>query len=232
MSALGISDTAVFRGVGLCRDVRDGRTVRPIVDHVDLAIEPGEIVLLTGPSGSGKSTLLHLVSGFDVPSGGERSWREASSGDAGRPRRLPPAAFPKWLSVAVVPQSLGLLPELSYLEQMQLAARGNDDSIGAIGELMTLLDLDALRPRLPGETSLGQQQRLAAARAMAAGPMLIVADEPTSHQDAEHAEVVAAAFAHIAGQGSACLIASHDEHLHSIATRVLTMRDGRLVHPH
>ncbi|HQV57109.1 MAG TPA: ATP-binding cassette domain-containing protein [Ilumatobacteraceae bacterium] len=210
----------VFSGTGLRRVVGDGERSRVLIDGADLVVRRGEVVLLTGPSGSGKTTLLHLVSGFDRPQDGQRAWPGASADGL-----LP------WTTVAVVPQGNGLLGELSYREHLALAAghlRGADQA-AAIERRLDDLGLIELIDRLPAETSLGQQQRLAVARALIAEPALIVADEPTSRQDHHHADLVVAALADAAAAGAGCLIASHDPLLRTIATRVLIVADGAVV---
>ena len=210
----------VFAGTGLRRVVGDGERTRTLLDGVDLEVRGGEVVLLTGPSGAGKTTLLHLVSGFDRPDSGQRRWLGATAAGP-----LP------WSTVAVVPQGNGLLGELSYREHLALALapRGGAGHAAEIGRRLDELGLGALADRLPAETSLGQQQRLAVARALIAEPALVAADEPTSRQDHDHGALIAAAFRAAADDGAACLIASHDPSLRGIADRVLVMRDGTLV---
>jgi ABC-type lipoprotein export system ATPase subunit len=209
-----------FVGSALTRTVTDGREPRLLVAGVELTIQRGEMVLLAGPSGSGKTTLLHLVSGFDEPTAGQRSWGAAHRSASGGPLRQPP----DWSEVAVVPQSLGLLPELSYAEHVQLAARPASASTSR-SDVSHVLDIAHLAHRLPHETSLGQQQRLAVCRALVAEPDLVVADEPTSHQDGHHARAVVDA---LRNAGCACLIASHDPLFAAVADRVLTMIDGHV----
>ena len=95
-------------------------------------------------------------------------------------------------------------------------------------EMMEALGIDHLEARYPKETSLGEQQRAAVARALVLSPTLVLADEPTGHQDAVSERRVLDAFAQAAAAGAACLIATHNEALSARLDRVLRMADGRL----
>ena len=190
------------------------------VDGVDLAVAAGEVVVLTGPSGSGKTTLLQMLAGFQRPDDGAVHWHGTSD------------ATPAWDVVAVVPQTLGLLAELTAAENiaLPLLARGDDPSAAQLAVDVALRDLrvDHLAHRLVGEASLGQQQRVAVARAVVGGSRVIIADEPTSHQDAEHADVVLAALRAAADPGAACVLGGHEPRLAAVADRVLHLEAGRL----
>lgn len=226
MSAVFVGDNLV-RQVGVAMggmNASTGATAggRVIVDGASLAIQPGQLVLLCGPSGSGKTTLLHLVSGFDRPTTGVRRWIDQADGQA-----------PAWDTVGVVPQSLGLLAELSFAEQLHLVIRDlpRQTRTQRVAAMLAQLDIADLAGRLPEETSLGQQQRLAVARALIGRPRLIAADEPTSRQDHGHGELIAAALRAACDDGAACLVASHDQRFTRVAHRVLTMLDGVLTEP-
>lgn len=212
--------TVALAAVGLRKWFRSGDERITPVDGVDLEVRAGEIVLISGPSGSGKTTLLQLLAGFQRPDDGHVDW----PGGAGAP---------SWQSVAVVPQSLGLLPELTAAENVAmplLAGRAAPPAqvMPRVSAALQLVGVDELADRLVGETSLGQQQRVAIARALIGEPTVLVADEPISHQDAAHAELVMAAVAAAVARGAACVLAGHDPLLARVATRVLRMEDGRL----
>lgn len=191
------------------------------VDGVSFSIGPGEVVGVVGPSGSGKTTLLQLVLGWERP-------------DEGSVVVDPSVAeHPGWAGIASVPQELGLLPELTGAQNVELSVRlgraadGADRTRWAIVEL----GLEGLGDRLPGELSLGEQQRFAVARAVGPVPRLLVADEPTSHQDEANADRVMAVLGSVASAGGAVLVATHDERLLDRADRVVRLRDGRVVLP-
>jgi ABC-type lipoprotein export system ATPase subunit len=211
----------VAEGRDLRRSFGRGAATRFVVNGVDLTVRQGEMVALVGPSGSGKTTLLHLLSGFDTPSRGSVTW-------AGVPR----GAVPRWDQVAVVPQSLGLLAELSFVDHLLVATlhrgRTADARARAIDDVLAEMDISAVARRLPEETSLGQQQRLAVGRALVVAPQLVVADEPTSHQDQAHAAAVAGSLRRAVEHGGACLVSSHDPVVIDHADRVITMIDGRI----
>ena len=182
-----------------------------VLDGVDLTVDEGEIVVLLGRSGSGKTTLLTIVTDFDRP-------------DAGTVEH---AAGTSWTELAVLPQSLGLLPELTVAENVAMPLRlGRED--GDVGGLLERLGLTHLAGRYPSETSLGEQQRTALARAVVVRPRLLVADEPVSHQNRAWAEVMMAVVRELADAGTACLLATHDEVVVSAADRVVEMHDGRV----
>lgn len=184
------------------------------VDDVSFEIGAGEIVGLAGPSGSGKTTLLNLVAGWEVPDAGEVE------------RRAVPATG--WNSLAVVPQELGLLPELDAVQNVRLAGRLGAGERRSVDELFELLDLVGLAHRMPDELSMGEQQRVAVARAVVCRPRLLVADEPTAHQDERHADQVMSLLAHTASDGGAVLVATHDDRLLASVDRVVHLLDGRL----
>jgi ABC-type lipoprotein export system ATPase subunit len=187
---------------------------------VDLALYPGELVALVGPSGSGKSSLLGVLAGWEPPDGGALSW-------AGQP------AAPAWSELATVPQALGLLDDLTVRENVALPvrlrlgpARAHE---GRTEELLGLFGLAELADRSPSETSLGQQQRAAVARALVLTPQLVLADEPSAHQDAAWVHDVFAALRQVVhDRGAACLVATHDPEAVAFADRVLHLVDGEL----
>lgn len=181
-----------------------------ILDGVSFDVGSGEVGALIGRSGSGKSTLLMIMAGFLAADAGAAS--------------LPGTS---WSQTSYLPQRFGLLPELSIAENVALPRRlgGRTDDVS---ELLERLGLRELADRLPNETSIGQQQRAALARALAIRPAALLADEPTSHQDAGSAQRVWAALEDAAADGTACLVATHDASAAAHADRVWHITDGRV----
>lgn len=173
-----------------------------VLDGVDLTVGPGEIVVVAGRSGSGKTTLLTILAGWDEPDAGTVTVLGARAGVA---RARP------WRDVAVVPQSLGLLDELTVHDNVALPAR-LDRTPGAADPTAVLrqLGIDHLAERYPNEVSLGERQRAACARAIVAGPRLVLADEPIAHQSTEWAEATMSALHELAAAGTACILVSHN----------------------
>jgi putative ABC transport system ATP-binding protein len=181
-----------------------------VLDGATFEVGSGELGALIGRSGSGKSTLLMIMAGFLAADAGTAS--------------LPGTG---WVQTSYLPQRFGLLPELSIAENVSLPRRlaGRTEDVS---ELLDRLGLHGLADRLPGETSIGQQQRAALARALAIRPAALLADEPTSHQDAVSAQRVWSALADAAADGTACLVATHDASAAARADRVWHIADGRV----
>jgi putative ABC transport system ATP-binding protein len=184
----------------------DGTTA---VDDVSLAVHEGELSVIVGRSGSGKSTLLMLLGGWQTPDHGVAP------------------TDPAWSQLAYVPQRFGLVPELTVRENVALPARIAGVG-GATEELLERLDLAELAGRLPAEISIGQQQRVAVARALCVRPRALLVDEPTSHQDAASAERVWAALSDAVAQGTGCLVATHEPDARRRAHRAWLIDSGRL----
>jgi putative ABC transport system ATP-binding protein len=216
--------TAVLQVRGVRRAFGGAEVLR----GVDLELRPAELVTLAGPSGSGKSALLAIVAGFDRADEGTVTLAGVRSG-----------ATPPWSTLALVPQSLGLLEELTCEENAAaplLFGRGRDRgrgpgrrrSLREARELLDRLGVGALARRYPAEVSLGQQQRVALARALIARPTVLLADEPTAHLDHATIETVVAVLTDAVAAGTACLLATHDEALTSRAHRRLELHHGAL----
>ena len=249
----------VVAAVGLRKSYRRGpEEVRALRD-VSLTLRAGEVVALVGPSGSGKTTLLNVVCGWERADAGRLDWpsdpvthpnstglrgrrgRRASSGAGRLARRrmrrrmrdrvADGAGDRAWDELAVVPQDLGLIDELTVAENVALplwlGGRLEADQAEATA-LLERLGLAGNAGRLPAEVSLGERQRAALARAMVTGPRLLLADEPTGHQDADWARAVFEAVRWLAGRGSCCLVATHSQEFLARVDRVLTIRDGEL----
>ena len=139
------------------------------------------------------------------------------------------AALSGWESVAYVPQRFGLLPELTIRENIELPFRlRRETPPPSVARTIALLALERLSNRLPHETSVGQQQRAALARAVASTPRMLLADEPTSHQDRGSAARVWAALAEARAAGVVVLVATHDTAAVAHADRVWELANGRL----
>lgn len=190
---------------------RRGSEIVTAVDRATLELRPGTMTGLVGPSGSGKTTLLNLLLGGDEP-------------DEGAVHGVP--TEPDWSLSAVVPQSLGLLDELTLAENVTLPVRLGATPTRSAEELMGRLGIAALADRSPRETSLGEQQRAAVARALLTGCELLVVDEPTSHQDEANVLIVVDALAAHAAEGAAVIVATHDARVVARCDPVLHIRDG------
>ena len=181
-----------------------------VLEDASVSVRAGELALVVGRSGSGKSTLLMLAGRWIVPDRGT----------------VEPAAT-SWSELAYVPQRFGLVPELTVEENVDLPARLAPAP--PVGDLFARLAIDEFRGRYPSEISIGQQQRVAIARALRLDPSVLLIDEPTSHQDAAHAELVWAAVGSAAAAGSACLVATHELDARHRADRWWQIADGRLL---
>jgi ABC-type lipoprotein export system ATPase subunit len=217
----------LLRGEGLSRRFGD---VVALAD-VTVALEAGEIVAVAGPSGSGKTTLLAILGGLDEPTGGRVLLAGA---DLYRLRGSARANL-RTAHVGFVFQTHNLLATLTAEENVTLAVqcsgRASADPLAQAREALARLGLDGARGRLPRALSLGEQQRVAVARALAAGPPILIADEPTASLDGASGRTVLESLTTAAHGGCGVLLASHDERCFAIADRVLRVLDGRLV-PH
>ncbi len=216
--SLELDVPSVLEVTSVSKAYQRGDEVVHALDAVSISLREGELVGLVGRSGSGKTTLLNVMAGWERP-------------DSGFLTRPGAGEVPGWDELAVVPQKLGLFDELTVRENLEYPARltGRLDELRErVQALMESLGIEHLHARYPKETSLGEQQRTAVARALVLSPTLVLADEPTGHQDAVSERRVLDAFAQAAAAGAACLIATHNEALSARLDRVLHMADGRL----
>jgi ABC-type lipoprotein export system ATPase subunit len=213
-----------FTGTALRKTFHRGEEAVHALDGVDLTVVAGEFVALVGPSGSGKSTLLALLCGWETADGGSLAYAGVLAGHD-------PASL-GWSELALVPQALGLVPDLSLLDNVLLPARLRGrlrDAEPRAHRLLEDFGLDHLVDRYPHQASLGEQQRVAVARALANKPPLVLADEPTGNLDEHTADIVFAEFLDLVrGEGTAALVATHNERIASKMDRVVRLHEGRL----
>lgn len=228
-----MSEQAVLRCEALTRTYGSGATeVRALVD-AELAIEPGELVILRGPSGSGKTTLLNLLGGLDVPTGGhvwlgDREVTGASERDLVDMRRR---------EIGYIFQTFALLSALSAAENVELPMRMIGLPVAErrerVAELLAVVGLAEHAEQRPNELSGGQQQRLGIARALANSPRLIIADEPTGQLDSLNAEAMMSLIASLVHErGVSAIVSTHDPRMAAHADRILEIHDGHLGRRH
>lgn len=220
---------AVLATSGLKRSFTQGDVTIEVLRGVDLEVRPGEIVALLGPSGSGKSTLLQAVGLLE--GGFEGSIRiagqEASAlDDDGRTALRRDA-------LGFVYQFHHLLPDFDALENVLLPqiihGADADAARQRARDLLGKLGLSQRLDHRPSKLSGGEQQRVAVARALANRPPIVLADEPTGNLDEATADRVLAEFlALVRGEGSAALVATHNERLAAKMDRVVRLHDGVL----
>jgi lipoprotein-releasing system ATP-binding protein len=213
----------------LARSFEQGGVRIDVLRGVDLVIQPGEIVALLGPSGSGKSTLLQAVGLLE----GGFSGRIAIAG-------IEASALPADGRTKVRREHLGfvyqfhhLLPDFNAEENVMLpqlvAGRARDAAHQRARELLTALGLEHRLDHRPSQLSGGEQQRVAVARALANRPTLVLADEPTGNLDEKTSDRVLAQFLELVrGEGSAALVATHNERLAARMDRVVRLHEGVL----
>ena len=199
------------------------------VDGVSLEVHPGELLVVTGRSGAGKTTLLNLLGGLDRPTSGRvllgddelSAMGEAALAAVRRDR------------LGYVFQSFGLIPVLSAAENVEvplrLARMQPAEREARVAESLELVGLAAHAAQRPYELSGGQQQRVGIARALAARPQVLLADEPTGQLDSGTAATVMDLIGELVHtRGVAAVVPTHDAALVSRADRVLELHDGRV----
>ena len=220
---------SVLAVTGLRRSFTQGTATIDVLRGIDLAFAPGEIVALLGPSGSGKSTMLQAIGllegGFEgsIRIDGEEAARLDENGRT-RLRRD---------RLGFVYQFHHLLPDFTAIENVvlpQLIFGTEPDPARSRAEsLLGALGLGQRFDHRPSQLSGGEQQRVAVARALANGPALVLADEPTGNLDEATADVVLAEFLRLVrDQGSAALVATHNERLAQKMDRMVRLHDGLL----
>lgn len=214
-----VATPCVVTGRGLTKSFRRGPEVVQALRGVDIDVPEGSIVGIAGASGSGKSTLLAVMCGWEQPDSG------TITHVGGAVEALP------WSELAILPQTLGLLDDLPALENVLLPARligSNREYTARAVDLMSTLGVDHLATRFVDQVSLGEQQRVALARALLLRPRLLLADEPTAHQDHGWAAVALGLFREHAGNGGAVVMVSHHQQALEQADTIRKMADGRL----
>ena len=220
---------AVLELTGLSRSFRQGEETIEVLRGVNMTVARGEIVGLLGPSGSGKSTLLQAVGllegGFEGSiriAGSEAARLDAAGRTAVRRDRL-----------GFVYQFHHLLPDFNAMENVVLpvlihgAEQARAEERAA--SLLTALGLGHRLTHRPSQLSGGEQQRVAVARALANRPALVLADEPTGNLDEHTADVVLSEFLRLVREeGSAAVVATHNERLARKMDRVVRLHEGRL----
>lgn len=225
------SDTApVVRLTQVTRSFEQGGVTIDVLRGVDLTVRPGEIVGLLGPSGSGKSTMLQAIGLLEGGFGGRIEIAGIDASRLGKDQR----AAVRRDHIGFVYQFHHLLPDFNARENVvmpqMILGVARPEAEARADSLLTSLGLGQRLTHRPSQLSGGEQQRVAVARALANRPTLVLADEPTGNLDEVTADNVLAEFlALVRGEGSAALVATHNERLAAKMDRVVRLKEGVLV---
>ena len=219
---------AVLQGVR--KTYRMGDEDVHALDGVDLALERDELAAILGPSGSGKSTLMHILGFMDQPTAGRILFEGEDVSHLSPDRR----AWYRSHRVGFVFQSFNLLPRLTVVENVALPLLYREDAgddrarEARAREALERVGMGHRLAHRPTELSGGERQRVAIARAIVGRPALILADEPTGNLDTRNVDRVLALLAELRREGIAVLLVTHDLGVAEHASRVITMRAGRI----
>ena len=200
-----------------------------VLKNINLKINSGELVSLTGPSGSGKSTLLHLIALLDHPTSGEvffkkKSFSKSTDSEKDLVRRR---------GISIIYQQNNLLSDFTALENVTIPLVTNgcswEEATKKASKLLSLVNLSKRLNHFSTELSGGEQQRVAVARALITEPDLILADEPTGNLDRKTANEIFSLFLKLKSRNRAILYATHNRELANRADYKLNILDGNVV---
>lgn len=214
---------------GIGKTYRQGETEVHALRDVTLEVGQGEFVALVGPSGSGKTTLLNIVGGLDSPTRGSARLNGKEITEMGEAEL---SGF-RLFHLGFVFQAYNLVPVLSALENVELImvlqGRPAAERRRRAEHYLGLVGLGEAMGRRPSALSGGQQQRVAVARALACGPRLVLADEPTANLDSENATALLDIMHRLSHEeNTAFIFSTHDPRVMERAERIIRMRDGRI----
>ncbi|HIU56369.1 MAG TPA: ABC transporter ATP-binding protein [Candidatus Ornithomonoglobus merdipullorum] len=217
----------ILEARNLCKYYGEGESLVKAVDNVSLTINAGEFVAVVGKSGSGKSTLLHMLGALDTPTSGS----VIIDGKDIAMLSEPQLAKIRRRKIGFVFQAYNLVPSLNIWENIVLpiGLDGRRVDERYVRDIIKTLGLESKVKNLPGTLSGGQQQRAAIARAAAAKPSIILADEPTGNLDTKTGdEVMAMLKLSVKKYGQTLVVITHNEDIAQMADRTLVIEDGRI----
>ncbi len=222
---ISASGVPILEARGLVKSYDEGRV--EALRGVDLKIDAGEYVAITGSSGSGKSTLLHLLGGLDTATQGQVFFKGSELGEA--------VDLDSYRSrqVGFIFQAFYLLPTLRALENVQVAMlalhENANDRVERAAALLKEMGLEARLNHFPNQLSAGERQRVAIARALANNPAMLLADEPTGNLDSVNSAHIMEILRGIREQrGMTMIIVTHENDIAHAAPRHIRIRDGRI----
>ena len=200
-----------------------------VLKNINLKINKGEMVSLTGPSGSGKSTLLHIIALLDQPTSGEVFFKKKNFSKSNDSEK----DFVRRKGISIIYQQNNLLSDFTALENVLIPLLNNgyswDESTKKATKMLSLVNLSRRLNHFPSELSGGEQQRVAVARALITEPDLILADEPTGSLDRKTANEIFSLFSKLKSKNRAILYATHNRELSNRADYKLNILDGNIV---
>ena len=199
-----------------------------VLKNINLKINKGELVSLTGPSGSGKSTLLHIIALLDQPTSGEVFFKKKNFSKSNDSER----DLVRRKGISIIYQQNNLLSDFTALENVIIPLVNNgyewNEAARKATKILSLVNLSKRVDHFPTELSGGEQQRVAVARALITEPDLILADEPTGSLDRKTANEIFSLFTKLKSKNRAILYATHNRELSNRADYKLSILDGNI----
>ncbi len=218
----------VLRTENLKKYYGTGESQVRALDGIDLTVEQGEFLAVVGTSGSGKSTLLNMMGGLDRPTSG-KVYVDGKDISGLKDDAL---CIFRRRKIGFVFQSYNLVPVLNVYENIvfPIDLDGNETDRDYVECVIEALGLKSKLTSLPGQLSGGQQQRAAIARALAAKPAILLADEPTGNLDSKTGQDVLGLLK-VTGErfGQTIVMITHNEEIAQLADRIIRIEDGRIV---
>jgi putative ABC transport system ATP-binding protein len=217
---------SMIKTEGLRKTYHLGETIVHALDGVDISVEEGQMVAITGPSGSGKSTLMHILGCLDTVDGGSY-WLAGE--DVAKISKDKLAGI-RNKRIGFVFQSFNLLPRLSSLENVELPLlyAGVADAKERSAEALGIVGLGDRLEHEPNQLSGGQRQRVAVARAIVTNPAIILADEPTGNLDSKTGDEILKLFQELNDSGRTVILVTHDDYVADHCRRQIHIRDGKV----
>ena len=214
----------------VCKYYQMGDTTVKAVDHISMKINKGEFVAIVGQSGSGKSTCMNIIGCLDVPTSG--TYR-LNGRDVGSMSKNELAEIRNEL-LGFIFQQYNLLPKLTLMENVELpliyAGLSRKEQQARARTALQQVGLGDKLNNKPSQLSGGQQQRASIARALAGGPAVILADEPTGALDSHTGREVLGILQKLHRQGNTVVLITHDNSIAVQAERIIRLEDGHIVY--